>query len=65
MLFYANIEQKTTKCYIWYWILICTPMHNAIWYAKMSFLLLNNKNVINTLINLSLNAVLNFVIKII
>ena len=31
--------------------------------TKMNFLLLNNKNKINTLINFSLNAILKFVIK--
>ena len=40
-------------------------MHNANWYAKMSILLLNNKNVINTLISLSSNRVFKFVIKLI
>ena len=39
--------------------------HNAIWYIKISFLLLNSKYVINILINLLLNVILKFVIKLI
>ena len=38
-------------------------MHDVIYYAKMSFLLLNDNNIIIILINLSLNTILKFVIK--